>query len=190
MVFSVRPSLTHLMQPVQGTVAGFVLLCLCAALLPLATPQSGPRAQSYRITTFPGWPAQFEGRNLQPLPLSALEQQFQQDFPGKIGRFTDGQREIILRWVTDGNRRLHPAADCFKANGYTLQTRPMITKGTERWSSFLATRGSTRLLVSERIMDEAGGQWSDTSAWFWATQLGKTGGPWWAVTVAQRAEKI
>ncbi len=175
-------------------VPGFWLLCAAAAVLPFFTTQlATASAKPAPEHTFPGWPAEFEGRALRPLPLSALEQQFQTGFPGKIGRFSDGQREIILRWITHGNRRLHPAADCFKANGYTLQTRPMITKGTARWSRFLATHGthgSTRLLVSERIIDGAGGQWSDTSAWFWATQLGKTSGPWWAVTVAERAEKI
>ncbi len=179
----------------------FLLLCLCAGLAPLLrsplpsplpSPPSGAYAALLAATQggdrFPGWPAQFQQRSLTQLPLSALELQFQKDFPGHIGRFSDGKREIILRWINQASRRLHPASDCFKANGYSLLAQPMITIGAERWSSFRASRGSEKLIVSERIHDAKGQQWSDVSVWYWAVQLGKTSGPWWAVTVAQVPE--
>lgn len=172
---------------------GLLLLCLCAALAPLAQ-QVGPMqavqvlqaaATAPAPDAFPGWPRRFENRTLTPLPLSALEQQFQQDFPGHIGRFTDGRREIIVRWISHASRRLHPAADCFKAHGYSLQPQPLLSKDHQHWSSFTATRGAEKLIVFERIHDGAGRQWSDVSAWYWAAWLGQTQGPWWAWTVAQ-----
>ncbi len=160
----------------------FLLLCALCALLPLVRSGSASPAPE---TPFPGWPSHFEGRPLTPLPLSELEASFQQGFPGQVGRFSDGRREIILRWVTRETRKLHPSADCFKANGYQLENRPLLRQGEQRWSSYLASRKGTRLLVRERISDAGGGQWSDVSAWYWAAQLGQTQGPWWAVTVAE-----
>ncbi|MEF8712487.1 MAG: archaeosortase/exosortase family protein [Accumulibacter sp.] len=160
------------------------LVCLLAALAPLA--HGVGRAEPAAVP-FPGWPTRFEGRPLTVLPLTPLENRLQQDFPGRVGRFTDGQREIILRWVTHASRQLHPSSDCFKASGYRIETLAIKRVGDQYWSRFLATRGATRLDVAERIDAPDGQQWSDVSAWYWAAQLGRTHGPWWAVTVAAPA---
>ena len=159
----------------------FALACALAALAPLAMRPASTAAQA---AGFPGWPPSFEGRTLTALPLTAIEERFQQNFPGRVGRFTDGRREIIIRWVAEGTRKLHPGGDCFRANGFQLTPRPVAVQGEERWSGFLATRGAQRLEVRERIIDAAGGQWGDVSAWYWAVQLGQSSGPWWAFTVA------
>lgn len=108
-------------------------------------------------------------------------------FPGRVGRFSDGQREIILRWVTQETRKLHASSDCFKANGYRIEALPIKREGEALWSRFIAMRGKVRLEVAERIYAPGGGQWSDVSAWYWAALLGRTQGPWWAVTVASQA---
>lgn len=163
----------------------FLMSCLLAAAAPLLSRHTPAHPQ---VSGFPGWPASYDGKVLTPLPLTAIETRFQDSFPGRVGRFTDGEREIILRWVASGTRKLHPATDCFKADAYTLVTMPLAEHGGERWSSFVATKGATRLLVRERITDSAGQQWSDASAWYWAVQLGQSRGPWWAVTIAQSAQ--
>lgn len=161
----------------------FALACAGAALAPLVP--AAPKAAG--ADGFPGWPASFEGAALTQLPLSPVEQRFGDNFPGRVGRFSDGRREVILRWVASGTRKLHPAGDCFKANGYALTPLPIAVKDGQRWSGFTAERGKQKLEVRERIMDTAGAQWSDVSAWYWAAQLGQSSGPWWAVTVAQNA---
>ena len=160
----------------------FAGLCALSALAPLAFESS---ASGHVIAGFPGWPTSFEGRKLTPLPLTAIEARFQQNFPGRVGRFSDGKREIVIRWVDQGTRKLHASSDCFKANGYQLTVQPVQISGNERWSGFIAMRGTQKLEVRERISDGRGGQWSDVSAWYWAAQLGQTNGPWWAITVAQ-----
>jgi hypothetical protein len=162
----------------------FVMICLLAALAPFAKGIGGaaPVAEP-----FPGWPTRFENRPLIALSLTPLEETLQKDFPGRVGRFTDGRREIILRWVTQETRKLHASSDCFKANGYRVEPLAIKSVGNERWSTFSATRGKLRLEVAERIHATDGGQWSDVSAWYWAAQLGRTQGPWWAVTVASQA---
>lgn len=164
----------------------FALACAGAALAPLA---QSPPAKVAGNDGFPGWPAQFEGAALTQLPLSPIEERFGQNFPGRVGRFSDGRREIILRWVAAGTRKLHPAGDCFKANGYALAPLPISVQEGQRWSGFTAARGTQKFEVRERIHDAAGAQWSDVSSWYWAVQLGKTTGPWWAVTVARSAEQ-
>ncbi|OGB20810.1 MAG: hypothetical protein A3I66_19575 [Burkholderiales bacterium RIFCSPLOWO2_02_FULL_57_36] len=163
----------------------FLIACVAAALAPLAVGGKPASPGIKAITGFPGWPTTFENRALTRLPLSALEERFARDFPGHIARFTDGKREIIMRWVAHPTRKLHPAADCFRANGYTVTPRPIRETGGQRWATFLAAHGKRNFLVSERIHDQNGRQWSDVSAWYWANQM-DDGGASWAITVAQR----
>lgn len=158
-------------------------ICLLAAVSPMLAPTSAHETQR----GFPGWPKTYEGRPLQPLPLSVIEARFAENFPGRIGRFSDGQREIILRWVTSETRKLHPAADCFRGMGYAVQTLPMQRHSNgAHWGRFRAVRDQSALLVEERIVDAEGRQWTDVSAWYWAALWGDTQGPWWAITFARQ----
>jgi hypothetical protein len=170
------------MKPVATIV--FALACAGAALAPL---MHRPTPTGAGAVGFPGWPVQFQGAPLTQLPLSPIEESFGQNFPGRVARFTDGRREIILRWIAGATRKLHPAADCFKANGYVVTALPISVNNGQRWSGFTAVRGTQTFEVSERIHDATGAQWSDASSWYWAVQLGQSRGPWWAVTVARSA---
>lgn len=140
----------------------FLMICLLAALAPLVT---GFGNVSSTAEAFPGWPSSFENRPLAALPLTPLEESLQRDFPGRVGRFADGRREIVLRWVIQETRKLDASSDCFKANGYRVEAMSNKRVGDERWSRFVATRGKVRLEVAERIHAADGGQWSDVSAW-------------------------
>jgi hypothetical protein len=135
---------------------------------------------------FPGWPAHYDGRPLQEMPLGQRELAFVRDFPGRIGRFSDGVREIIIRWVGTPTRRLHPARDCFRASGYSVAALP--ARGHARGAAmgcFHASRGEERMTVCEQIRDQEGQTWSDVSAWYWHALLGRTRSPWWSVVVAE-----
>jgi len=121
--------------------------------------------------------------------LSEREERFGREFPGRVARFTDGRREIIVRHVTEPTRRLHPASDCFAGLGYRVRPLPLHVDGAgARWGSFGAERGGERFLVRERIYADAGGSWPDVSSWYWAAATGADRGPWWAVTVAEREQ--
>lgn len=160
----------------------FVLVCVLAAVVPLL----GARPAPVVAGDFPGWPTEFEGKPLRELPLGAVEKRFAEDFPGRIGRFSDGQREIVIRWVSIETRKLHPSGDCFRGSGYTVSSQPLYygSDGSQ-WGTFVASRGAERLLVNERVYDGHGNQWTDVSAWYWAATTGRSLGPWWAVTVAR-----
>ena len=135
---------------------------------------------------FQGFPAAFENLPLQQLALSEREDFFLEDFPGKVGRFSDGKREIVVRYVTEATRKLHPAGDCFRAIGYATKPLPLkVDDEGKRWSCFSAVKADEELKVCERIYDNAGGEWTDVSAWYWSA-LNEAGGEWWAVTVAER----
>src|SRR5262245_3744823 len=97
-------------------IAALLLAAAVAALVPLTERSNGTAAGA----PFPGWPTEYEGRALIELPLTQRETAFVQDFPGRVGRFTDGTREIIIRWVGAPTRRLHSAADCFRGSGYAV----------------------------------------------------------------------
>jgi hypothetical protein len=164
----------------------FVGALLVAGALPLAGLVVPLRATMHAAP--PGraatgeWPTHFRDQPLTQLPLGALEERFARRFPGAIARFTDGHRVLVVRQVTRPTRQLHPAADCFRGLGYRVaRPQPVVDERGERWSCFLSESEGRRWQVCERIHDDADGEWTDTSAWFWASQYG--GGPWWAVTV-------
>lgn len=163
----------------------YIVACAVAALLPFLPAQSESSSNAGAVA-FPGWPAEFEGKPLTALPMTELEQRFNSDFPGKINRFTDGKREIIIRWVTEATRKLHPSSDCFQGLGYAVKPLPVHRdENGSLWSSFAATKGTDRLRVYERIHSDTSETWTDVSAWYWAA-LQTGSGSWWAITIAEK----
>lgn len=161
-----------------------VVIHLCAALLPFT---AGYSKQAAMENSFPGWPSELSGRTLTPLPMTEQEQEFSQGFPGRIGRFSDGTREIIIRYVQQPTRLLHPSADCLRGSGFAISPRPVTRDNDGRlWGCALAERGNERYRVCEHLRDEEGNGWYDVSSWYWSTILKNSKGPWWAVTVAER----
>ncbi len=132
------------------------------------------------------FPTEFEGKPLMELELSDREQFFLNDFPGEIRRFTDGRRELIVRFVTTPTRKLHPSSDCFSAIGYAIKPLPMkIDESQQKWACFNADKGEESLNVCERIYTENGESWTDVSSWYWsAISVGNEKG-YWAITVAE-----
>ena len=139
-----------------------------------------------RGVTPPTWPATFENRPLTLRTVTATDSQWNATFPGSIARFTDGERELIFRFITKATRKVHPAADCFRGLGYSVALLPpRMDAGGHRWSCFTATRDSTRLRVRERITGAPGEEWTDVSAWFWSALLQRSRGPWMAMTIVE-----
>lgn len=163
----------------------WVFLHAAAAIVPLISGSA--ESPSRTVSEFPGWPETFQGAYLTQLELSERERFFTKGFPGKIARFSDGEREIVMRWVEHPTRKLHPAADCLKGAGFSVSPQPIaVDSGGERWGCVLAERGAERSKVCERILDSSGASWTDVSSWFWHAILKSSEGPWWAVTVAEQ----
>ena len=161
----------------------FILACAAALLTPMVLSKANSVVPIKEIRAFP---TEFEGRPLRDVGLTAREQYFLNDFPGQIGRFTDGRRELIIRRVTEGTRKLHPASDCFRAIGYSITPLPLrIDAEGRRWSSFAAVKDNESLKVFERIEDNTGREWTDVSTWYWSV-WGEQNGEWWAWTIAER----
>ena len=81
---------------------------------------------------------------------------------------------------------LHPAADCYRGLGYRIAApRLELDAQQRRWRCFDAERNGRRLRVCERIVDAGGREYTDSSSWFWAALLGRSTGPWQALTVTQ-----
>ena len=165
----------------------YLIACVIAALVPFVsawfeTPVTGATA-----VAFPGWPSTFEGKTLTQLPLSEMEKKFASGFPGRIARFSDGEHEIIIRWVTEATRMMHPASDCFQGLGYSVKPLPAHRdENGSLWASFGATKSNERLVVFERIHSDSGQTWTDVSAWYWSALRHEGSGSWWAITVAEK----
>ena len=134
------------------------------------------------------WPHELDGRALRPIAFSAVEQRFADRFPGSVARFTDGERAIVLRHVLAPTRMLHPATDCYRGAGYRLLSQSLEQVANAPASRlvrcFAAEKGGERLRVCENIVDARGRTFTDTSTWYWAAIMGRSPGPWRAVTIA------
>jgi hypothetical protein len=161
----------------------FVIACFIAGLMPLIPlRQRSANATESRYQ----WPAVYEGRSLSPSPVSKRESQFYAGFPGEMKKFSDGENEIVIRWIQEPNRLLHPTMDCYKGFGFDVAPRPLwMDPQKNLWGCFTASKkGQRSVFVRERISDSSGKSWPDVSAWYWSAILGETQGPWQAVTVA------
>jgi len=169
----------------RGATAAFLLAATAAAVAPLL--HWGNDGAMAAGKDFPGWPARYEGRELTQLPLTQREVAFVRDFPGRVGRFSDGRREIIIRWVGAPTRLLHPAADCFRGSGYSITPMPVRRDAAgAAMSCFRASRQADRMMVCEAISNERGESWPDVSAWYWNALFAAGPAPWWSFVVAER----
>ena len=171
---------------------GFALLdCAALPLLPpllppLAAPTPTPRDRAAHAAATQDLPREWDGNRLRPLALSAVEQRFAAQFPGRVARLTDGESVLVWRDVNAPTRMLHPAADCYRALGYRIEHAGLEHDARSRlWRCSVAVRGGQRLRVCERIEDAAGGSFTDASSWYWAALLGRSTGPWSAITVTR-----
>jgi hypothetical protein len=161
-------------------------LLLSAALLAAVTPLTGSRVSPAPTTDIPPWPHELQGRPLTRVPLSEQERGFLAGFPGDVARFSDGQSDVVLRWVTQPTRRLHPAEDCFRGLGFEVgATRIHADRDGANWRCFEATRAGTTRSVCEQLRDTDGVYWTDVSSWYWAATLHRTRGPWLVTTIAR-----
>ncbi|HYG48810.1 MAG TPA: hypothetical protein VD846_12830 [Allosphingosinicella sp.] len=160
----------------------FAALALAAAGAPLL-----PRPEATPSSSAASWPAAFEGRKLLPLPPAAEDRALARGFPGRVARFSDGRRQIVLRRLDSATRRLHPASDCYRSIGYAIGRAPMrLVAGEGPASCFIARRDGRAFLVCEQVRDPEGSSWPDISSWYWAALLGASRGPWLASLTVER----
>jgi hypothetical protein len=154
-----------------------------AALTPLLDTGDAARAAH---APFPEWPHEFRGRPLVRVPMDGNERRFLADFPGTVARFSDGQHDILMRWVDQPTRRLHPAEDCYRGWGYEVsQSRIRNDEDGTQWRCFTARNGQGERAICEQIRDQDGTHFTDVSSWYWAATLRRTAAPWLVTTVSR-----
>ncbi|HUR29687.1 MAG TPA: hypothetical protein VM509_15965 [Planctomycetota bacterium] len=152
-----------------------------AALAPLLRPA---RHDGTEIENLPAFPDAIEGRKLVPSATSEIEIAWLASFPGRIGRFSDGERLWILRQTAQPTLRLHSSARCLRAAGWEVEPAHALRDAEGRiWSAYVARRSNLRALVRERVASTAtSASWPDVDAWRWDAWLGRDPGPWCAYT--------
>lgn len=163
-------------------------LFIFACVLATAIPWLKTSADHKKFTPeFPGWATALDVSAMQELSHSQGELRFEKDFPGRIGKFSDGKSEYAIRWVTEPTRLLHLASDCLKGSGYEIKPQPLfIDPQGNRWGCSLAIGKDQTLKVRERIFDTDGKNWTDVSSWYWSALMRVSKGGWWAVTVIEK----
>jgi hypothetical protein len=156
------------------------LVLIACALWPLA---GRGHAEALHPAAAHEWPREIDGAALRPLALTTVEERFAHQFPGHIGRFEAHGDVWVLRDVARPTRALHPAGDCFRGLGYRIEQTQLVNDTDARlWRCFVAERDGERVRVCERIVDAHGESFVDASSWFWAATLGRSSGPWRAMT--------
>jgi len=169
----------------EAAAAVFCMAAIAAGVAPLASGTGG--MQRRHEGSPPAWPAHYEGRELTEMPLSPREEAFLRGFPGRVGRFSDGWREIIIRRVDEPTRRLHSAADCLRGAGYAVTPLPARKDASgAAMGCMRASRDKDAIAVCEVIRDGSGGSWPDVSEWFWNALPGTARGPWWSYVVVEK----
>lgn len=136
--------------------------------------------------SFPGWPTTLLGAPLYEVGLKPEEAIWAKGFPGRIGRFTDGSKEIVIRWVNGATRSLHPTSDCMKAMGYSITPKRVRRDATGSfWNCIEASKVSRRMTVCEQVRDDQNHSWSDTSSWFWDALLNMRKTNYWAISITE-----
>ena len=170
-------------------------ICVLSALTSVALEMCSFSGGQKQTPSAVQWPATFDGQYMRPVPLSRAAAEFAQGFPGQIAVFNAGISTVVYRHIDRATRQLHPAADCYRAAGYQIKYLPLFTDAQgRRWETIEAYKegagsaSAERLQIRERIYDEAGGTWTDVSAWYWSAVCGKSRGPWWSVAVSRKIE--
>jgi exosortase/archaeosortase family protein len=160
----------------------FFIACATAAMIPIFTSAHVKVDAAKDVT----WPTVYEGQNLRPIALSGSEATFANNFPGKIAMFKTDTQTVILRRVNQATRQLHPAADCYRASGFTIKNLPhLVDQDGKIWNVMLAQKATRKLEVRERIYDGDGQNFVDVSHWYWSAFWGTSKGPWWSVTAVK-----
>ena len=164
---------------------GVLAAVFSAGLFFISNLRSGGNGQSGVI--YPEF--NLEGERLSEVLLSETEQQFARHFPGELRCYQShsSRLRVVVRNVNRATRKLHPSAHCLKADGFKIGTQIFVTtEDGQKWQSYRATRKGQVLQVKEQVRDLSSGEvWTDVGAWFWSASLGRSSGPWQAVTLIE-----
>ncbi len=158
----------------------FVFSCFLAALIPLGEQKS----DSPKNFEFPGWPTHLFNEKLTQEPLHPLEASLAKKIPGLMARFRLGNKSVLILWLTEPTRLLHPREHCLRAAGYEVKlTGGWTDQDGHRWGTLQAQGLGKKLRVLERTHDSNGNSYPDPSSWYWSALWGKTTGPWWHISL-------
>lgn len=158
-----------------------ILVLGLATVAPFLRPHVDAPPASHELGAFP---TSIDGRLLTPASFSDVEAPWLARFPGRIGRFTDGERLWILRMTALPTLELHSSARCLRAAGWHVEAASAHRDSQRRiWSTFIASKGERRLSVREQVQSTSTqASWPDIDAWRWDAWLGRDPGPWCAYT--------
>jgi hypothetical protein len=173
--------------PNHGIRARFqwLAVCVAAVLVPILAGTFVPPSEA--SGRFGGWVDQWDGATLKRIDFTWRERAFREGFPGQVAHFSDGRRELIMRYTERATRKLLSAEECFRNAGFKIT--PLDVYGDNKgrnWSLFEAEKFGETLRVSERVTDRRGREWLRVGSWYWAATFGWSSGPWWTITVVER----
>ena len=162
----------------------WLIVCLVAVMVPILAGTFVPSSEA--SGRFSGWVDAWDGVSLKRIDFTWRERSFIEGFPGQTAHFSDGRREIIMRYTERATRKMLPAAQCFREAGFRISPLEGYTDAKGRtWSMFEAEKFGESLRVSERVTDRRGREWPRVNSWYWAATFGWSPGPWWAITIVE-----
>jgi hypothetical protein len=151
-----------------------------AGLIAVAAPCSAQPAD------FPGWPRAWKGVKLRRAPLGAGDRACTKGFSGESARMVGQDKSYLFRWTKRPSRTLLSAAACYERGGYRVDP-DRRTPPEPGWTCYLAGKTGERWRLCETVYNEQGKRWDNIDAWLEESINDRLPGPFWAVTVAERA---
>ena len=173
-------------MPIHRVGAKFqwLVVCLAAVLVPILAGTFVPSSEA--SGRFSGWVDEWDGVALRRIEFTWRERSFLEGFPGQSAHFSDGRRELIMRYTERATRKMLAAPDCFREAGFKVTPLDSFTDAKGRkWSLFEAEKFGEALRVSERVTDRRGREWPSVSSWYWAATFSWSSGPWWDITIVE-----
>jgi hypothetical protein len=172
----------------RGARFQWLVVCMAVIMVPILAGTLVPAQDG--SGQFPGWDDEWDGVSLKRLDFTWRERSFVEGFPGQAAYFSDGRRQLIMRYTERVTRKMLSAEDCFREAGFEVSSLDDSKDASGRtWSRFEAKKFGESFLISERVTDRRGREWTQVSSWYWSATLGWSGGPWWAVTIVEPAGK-
>ena len=143
----------------------------------------GTRSYSHREHSYcpklDKWPTHFEGAALHPIAGTEFEKALTTTFLTNIATFRSAGRQVILRRVTRGTRRLLASENSLRQMHFQITKRQIDSEG---WLTYYASRNEQTFHVREQITNGSK-TWHSPSTWFWHATVYPKSGPWLVTTV-------
>ncbi len=176
------------------------IILLISSVIALGRPFIVENSQHFPKNYSVNLPTTFNGFVLEELNTSEHERAFYDNFPGKTALYklkSSNGEQIFFRYLETPSRKLHPAEECYKANGtdcVAMEKKIIrveeLSQSPITWGQFKIKENGSEYIIRQAVISLGGKEnYSDIPSWYWLTVFSDNDpGPWLAITWKLKAQ--